>query len=710
MSPSVLQQPAVPVPSLGQGAAPPAPEKRPVVRSFHGTVIEDDYGWLRATDWQSVLRDPAALPVAIRAVLDAENVYCAGILQPLEALTRDLAAEMRGRIKEDDSTVPLADGPYSYYRRYREGGQQPLFCRMPAAGGPETVLIDGDHEREGHPFFSVGEAIHAPNHRLAGWSADIKGSELYTIRVRDIETGEDLPDEIGQTEGSLVWLADSSGFYYVRVDDNHRTAQVFRHRLGQSEDRLVFEELDPAWFVGIGKLQSGAFAVIRVSGHDASECHLLDLSDPTAQPVCIEPRAPGLRYSAEHRGDRLFIRTNAAGAEDFKIVSAPLKSPGQTHWRDEVAHKRGRIITAHTVYPDYLVRLERENGLPAIVIRPFATGDDQTIAFGEEAYSLGFEGRYEFAAPQLRFTYASPATPRETFDYHLVSGARVLRKRQEIPSGHDPANYVTRRLYAPAPGGELVPVTVLHRMDLGLDGNAPLLLYGYGAYGHPLPATFSGNVLSLVDRGFVYALAHVRGGTDKGWHWYLDGKLARKPNTFSDFIACARHLIAQNFTSEGRIVAHGGSAGGMLMGAIANLAPEIFAGIIANVPFVDVLNTMLDAGLPLTPPEWLEWGNPILDRAAFAAIKSYSPYDNVTAQAYPPIFALAGLTDPRVTYWEPAKWVARLRATMTGGGPVLLKTNMGAGHGGASGRFDRLAEVAEEYAFALACGFARPRS
>jgi oligopeptidase B len=695
---------AVPIPPIFGDAVPPrAVERRPMIRSFHDQVLEDDYAWLRAADWQAVLRDPEALPRDIRDVLEAENAYSAAILKPLGGLSHELAAEMRGRIKEDDSTVPAADGPWLYYRRYREGGEQPLFCRKPREEEAESVLLDGDREREGHSFFSIGEAAHAPNHALLGWSADIKGSELYTIRVRDLASGGDLNDRVEHTEGSVVWLNDSSGFYYVRVDDNHRTAQVFRHRLGDRQDHLVFEELDPAWFVGIERSQSGAFAIIQVSDHNASECHLLDLNDPRAKPRCVEPRALDLRYSVEHRGDRLYIRTNADGAEDFKIVSAPLVAPGRAGWRDEVAHRQGRIITAHTVYPDFLVRLERENGLPSIVIRPFDSGEDYTVAFDEEAYSLSFEGRYEFDAPALRFTYASPTTPRETFDYDLKTGARVLRKQQVIPSGHDPARYVTRRLYAVADDGEQVPVTVLHRAGLALDGHAPLLLYGYGAYGHPLPASFSANVLSLVDRGFVYALAHVRGGTDKGWHWYLDGKLVHKPNTFSDFIAVACHLIAQSYTSQGRIVAHGGSAGGMLMGAVANLAPDLFAGIIANVPFVDVLNTMLDASLPLTPPEWLEWGNPVTDASVFEAIKRYSPYDNVSPQTYPPIFALAGLTDPRVTYWEPAKWVARLRATMTSGGPVLLKTNMGAGHGGASGRFDRLAEIAEEYAFALAC-------
>ena len=688
--------------------APPTAERRASSRVVHGAVLQDDYAWLRAENWQEVLREPAALPADIRAVLEAENAYAASYLQPLAELRTALAAEMRGRMEEADVGVPLADGPWLYYTRYREGGQQPLICRKAGEAGADAVLLDGDREREGHPFFSLGEAVHAPGHDKLAWSADVKGSELYTIRVRDLAVGADRADRIERTDGSAVWLADGSGFYYVRVDDNHRTAQVFRHRLDGGDDELVFEELDPAWFVGLGRSQSGAFALVTVSDHDASECHLLDLGAPQARPVLVEPRAPQLRYSVEHRGDRLFIRTNADGAEDFKIISAPLATPGRAHWRDEVAHRRGCIISAFTLYPDHLVRLQREDGLPAIVIRALLDEEEHSIAFAEEAYSLSFAGRHEFASPTLRFTYASMTTPRETFDYDLGARTRLLRKRQAIPSGHDPAAYVTRRLHAAAADGALVPVTVLHRAGQALDGSAPLLLYGYGAYGHALPAGFSANILSLVDRGFVYAIAHVRGGADKGWHWYLDGKLARKPNTFSDFIAVAHQLVAGGYTSEGGIVAHGGSAGGMLMGAVANDAPKLFAGIIAAVPFVDVLNTMLDADLPLTPPEWLEWGNPIEDPAAFAAIRAYSPYDNVAQQHYPPIFALGGLTDPRVTYWEPAKWVARLRATMTGGGPVLLKTNMDAGHGGASGRFDRLAEVADEYAFALACAGLAP--
>jgi oligopeptidase B len=397
----------------------------------------------------------------------------------------------------------------------------------------------------------------------------------------------------------------------------------------------------------------------------------------------------------------VFILTNADGAIDFKVVTAPLASPERAQWRDLIPHRAGVYVMDVELFSGHMVRLERANALPAIIIRDLASGEEHAIAFDEAAYSLDTMGSYEFDTTNLRFSYSSMTTPSEVYDYDMASRTRTLRKRQEIPSGHNPADYVTTRIMARSHDGAEVPVSILHAKDLKRDGAAPLLLYGYGSYGMAMPASFSANRLSLVDRGFVYAIAHIRGGTDKGWGWYLDGKREKKTNSFDDFAASARALIAANYTSEKRIVAHGGSAGGMLMGAVANRAGELFAGIVAEVPFVDVLNTMLDDTLPLTPPEWPEWGNPIESEKDFRTILSYSPYDNVAAKEYPAILAMGGLTDPRVTYWEPAKWIARLRATMTSGGPVLLRINMGAGHGGASGRFNRLDEVAIAYAFAL---------
>jgi oligopeptidase B len=684
---------------------PPQTPTHPQTQSFHGVEVHDDYAWLRAGNWQEVLRDPAALSDDIRVVLDAENDFTAHLLAPTEELQKELVAELRGRMKEDDASVPIAEDGFLYYDRYRPGGQHPLVCRKPVSGGPETVLLDGEAEGKGKVFFQLGAARPSPDHTVLAWSSDEKGSEFFAIKVRDLATGADRAEIVLDTDGSIVWRNDSSGFYYVRVDDNHRSAQIFLHRLGTdpAQDELVVEEKDPAWFVHLDESASRSHAVIGVEDHVSAECHLVDLADPQAKPRLVAPRIEEQRYSVDVWGDRLFILTNADGAEDFKIVRAPLANPGRAHWQDVVPYQRGRLITAMKVFKNYLVWLEREAGLPRIICRDLTSGADHAVSFEEEAYHLSLIENHGYETNVLRFAYSSMTTPRETYDYDLAMRSRVLRKRQEIPSGHDPANYVTRRLFATAPDGESVPISILHRRDFAQDGNAPLLLYGYGAYGMAMPASFDANRLSLVDRGFVYAIAHIRGGTDKGWHWYLDGKLAKKPNTFSDFIAAGKYLAAENYTRAGRIVARGGSAGGMLMGAVSNLAPELFAGIIADVPFVDVLNTMLDAELPLTPPEWLEWGNPIDDAQAFAMIRAYSPYDNVAAKAYPPILALGGLTDPRVTYWEPAKWVARLRATMTGGGPILLKTNMGAGHGGAAGRFDQLAEVALQYAFALAC-------
>jgi oligopeptidase B len=690
---------------LDESPLPPAPAAAIESREFeiHGTRVRDDYAWLKARNWKEVLKDPSALEAPIREHLDRENAYAAMAIESTAALRERLVAEMRGRIKEDDSSVPQSDGPFAYFTRYRDGGQHPLICREARMGGPETILLDGDKESEGHAYFDLGGAEHSPDHRLVAWSADVKGSEYFTIRVRDLHSGAELPDEVPQSSGNVVWLGDSSGYYYVELDEYHRPVRVRRHRLGESSenDELVYEERDPGFFVNIGTTQSDAFVVISTSDHETSEAWLLDRSDPLAKPRLVQPRESRVQYRVEHNGELFFILTNADGAEDFKIMSAPIATPGRAHWRDLVPYRPGVMILFQMALARYLVRLEREDAKPRIVVREIGQDREDIIGFEEDTYSLGIDPGFEFDTDVIRFRYSSMTTPSEVIDYDLRTGIRTLRKRQEVPSGHDPSHYATCRLFATAPDGEQVPISIVHRRGLTPDGSAPCLLYGYGAYGNAIPASFRTNILSLVDRGFVYAIAHIRGGTEKGWRWYLDGKREKKRNSFTDFIACGEALIAAGYTAKGRIVAHGGSAGGMVMGAVANLAPDLFAGIVADVPFVDVLNTMLDADLPLTPPEWPEWGNPAEDAGAFRTILSYSPYDNVKPQPYPAILALGGLTDPRVTYWEPAKWVAKLRATMTGGGPILLKINMEAGHGGAAGRFDRLEEVALTYAFAL---------
>jgi oligopeptidase B len=694
---------------------PPRAERRPKISTVHGTRLIDDYAWLRADNWQEVMRDPSVLDPKIRAYLTEENDYTKTALAHTEALQQTLFAEMKGRIKEDDSTVPSPDGPMAYYVRYREGGQHPILCRAPRDGGPETMLLDGDALAAGKAYFQIGGTQHSPDHRLLAWSVDEKGSEFDELRVRDVGAGRDLPDVVADVSDSAVWTADSAAFYYVRLDANHRPSRVYRHRLGTpaADDVLVYEEHDSRFFVSLGRTQSGRFADISVHDHETSESWLIDLTVAEATPRLVAAREASLQYDVEHHpalgGEEvLLVRTNADGAEDFKIMLTPLAATARENWRDVIPHRRGVYLLNMTLLSDWLVRLEREDSLPRIVVRHIASGEEHAIAFPEEAYSLGAEGGYEFVTDRLRFHYSSMTTPNEVWDYDLKTRARTLRKRQEVPSGHDPAAYVTRRLRAKAPDGEMVPISILHRRDVKPDGTAPLLLYGYGAYGYALPAAFNTGRLSLVDRGFVYAIAHVRGGSEKGRHWYKAGKLLNKPNTFTDFIAAGEFLRAQGYAAPGKIVAHGGSAGGLLMGAVANLRADLFGGIIAEVPFVDVINTMLDDSLPLTPPEWQEWGNPITDEQAFHAMLGYSPYDNVRAQSYPAILALAGLTDPRVTYWEPAKWIAKLRSLNTSNNMIALRTNMEAGHGGAAGRFDRLKEVALSYAFALEVTGAAP--
>lgn len=690
-------------PSAFPSLAAPAAARHPVTDTRHGKSRTDEFAWLRADNWQEVFHDPSVLDPAIRAHLDAENAYQAALMADTADLQKTLFAEMKGRIKEDDSSVPLPDGPYAYASSYVVGGEQPRFVRTPRDGGAEEMLLDGDKEADGKAYFRIGGVDHSPDHKLLAWSVDDKGSEFFALKVRDLATGNDAAEIVPNTGGSAEWAPDGSGFLYTQVDANHRPSKVFFHKLGTeaSADRLIYEESDPGLFVGVGGTRSHDWYAISVNDHETSEYRIIPGDDLFAEPKIVAPRETGLQYDLEEGGDEIFVLTNADGAKDFKVMVAPASDPSRDHWKELIAHESGRLILSLQSFRDFLVRLERKDGLPRIVIRNRADGSEHAIAFPEEAYSLGFGGSYEYDTDMMRFTYSSPTTPAQVFDYNMRTRERTLRKTQEVPSGHNPADYVTRRLMAPAPDGETVPVTVLHRADLKLDGSAPCLLYGYGAYGHAIPAGFNTNALSLVDRGFVYATAHIRGGKDKGYAWYEDGKREKKVNTFTDFIAAARYLQQLGYTSPDRTIAQGGSAGGMLMGAIANMAPDLFGGIIAEVPFVDVLTTMLDDTLPLTPPEWPEWGNPIASAKDYDTIAAYSPYDNVGAKAYPPILAVAGLTDPRVTYWEPAKWVARLREKTTGDSPVLFKVNMDAGHAGASGRFSRLEEVALNYAFAL---------
>jgi oligopeptidase B len=675
--PRILYEPGMTKPPL----TPPIAERRQHAVTQFGVTRDDPYSWLRADNWQEVMQAPEKLPADIRAHLAAENAYFAEAFEaPHAGLVETIYREIRGRIKEDETDLPDPDGPWAYNSRMVDGAEYPLIVRTPRDGGEETVLLDCNAEA-GEGYFGFGGADHSPDHALLAWAVDRQGSEFYAVHIRDLATGLDTGELIADTADGGTWAPDGRSIYYTEYDESHRPYRLRRHVLGtpQSADTIVFEEADPGFFVSVGETLSRAFIVINIHDHQTTEIWLIPATGPDAggAPRLVSPRQSEREYDVEESGGRFYILTNAGGAEDFKVVTAPADAPGAENWAEFIAHTPGVLILDLIVLSNHLIRLERVEGLPRLVVRDLRDDREWTVKFDEEAYSLGMSAGYEFDVSTIRISYSSPTTPQRTYELDLDSGARTLLKEQEVPSGHDPADYVTRRIFAPAPDGETVPVTLLYRRDTPIDGTAPALLYGYGAY--------------------------VRGGMEKGYRWYRLGRRENKPNSFSDFIVAADKLIQDGYTAPGRIIAEGGSAGGLLMGAIANLRPELWAGVLALVPFVDVLNTMSDDTLPLTPPEWPEWGNPLESEADFHRIAGYAPYEQIGAHGYPPILALAGLTDPRVTYWEPAKWVARLRATKTDANPLYLKTHMEAGHQGASGRFEHIKETALSYAFALSC-------
>jgi oligopeptidase B len=683
---------------------PPIAAQQPVESSHHGERRLDAYAWLRAANWREAMQDPSQLPAPIRAYLAAENAYADQVMADTAELRKQLYRELRGRLREDDATVPLPHGPWTYYLRYREGGQHPLVCRAPRDAADDTgeeVLFDGDARAQDAAYFRIVAAEHSPDHRLLACALDLTGAEACSLRVLDLTTGAWLATAIEQAQGDVAWAADGRHLFYTVIDAEHRPRWVRCRDVHAGHDTLVYEETDPGFFVGVDITESGRFVLIACRDPDTSEVHAVPADAPTRPPRCLLARQPGVEYAASDHGDRWIIHTNAGDAADFRIVAAPLASPQPAHWSELVPHRPGVLIEDVLVFADHLVRLERTDALPRIVIRAWATGDEHTIAFDEPAYALELTRGYEFATTRLRLTYSSPTTPDQIYDYAMDTGERTLRKAQTIPSGHDPAHFVAERIEVGADDGASVPVSLLRHRDVSPGPTTPLMLSAYGAYGIPMDAGFSPHRLSLVNRGVIVALAHVRGGRDKGDDWYRQGKITAKPNTFGDCIAAAESLVERGYTAPGYMALHGGSAGGMLVGAVINQRPELFRAAVADVPFVDVLNTMLDPELPLTPPEWPEWGNPIEDAEAYRAIRSYSPYDNVAAQAYPHLLVTAGVSDPRVTYWEPAKWVARLRALKTDANWLLLRTNMSAGHGGAAGRFDFLEEIAFRYAFLL---------
>ncbi|MGI4819534.1 MAG: S9 family peptidase [Janthinobacterium lividum] len=680
---------------------PPVAKKVPVRIEQLGRVRTDEYQWMKDDNWQAVLRDPTLIKQDVKENLIEENAYREAMMVSTLPLQNQMFEEMKGRIKEDDSSVPSADGPWEYYTRFNAGDQHPLYCRRPRGRTDgEEILLDANKLAEGKAYSVVGEAEHSPDHTLFAYAEDAQGSEVYKIYVKDLATGQVLPDVIDSATGDLTFSPDSQWIFWTNRNDNGRPDKIFRRPAKGGETTLVYEEEDEGMFIGLGRTSDDAFLIITIANQETSESRLIPGNTPTATPVLVEPRVEGRLYSMDHWGDRWIIRTNADDANDFKLVEAPTGSPTKANWKDVVPHTPGRYIEGFSLTKDFISRQERADANTRIIIRDRA-GAEHEIAVDEPAYSLSLGGASEFDTTIVRYSYNSMSTPTSIYDYDQKSRERTLRKVQEIPSGHDPANYVVERLNAPASDGQLVPVSILRHKDTPVDGSAPVLLYGYGSYGMSMAASFSSNRLSLVDRGFIYAIAHIRGGADKGWNWFLNARRFTKKNTFTDFIAAADHLIEKNYARVGNIVAEGRSAGGLLMGAVTNMRPELWAGIIGGVPFVDLINTMSDTSLPLTPPEWPEWGNPLEDADAYDYMWSYSPYDQIEAKAYPAVLATGGLSDPRVTYWEPQKWVARLREHTTSTNPILLKINMEAGHFASSGRFDYLKDIAHDYAFAI---------
>lgn len=683
-------------------AVPPVAQKISKTIEQLGRTRTDDYAWMKDDNWQKVLRDPGLIKADVKAHLTAENAYAKAMLASTEALQQKMFEEMKGRIKEDDASVPAKDGPFEYYTRFEKGAQHPIHARKPSGGGTEEILLDEEKESRGKAFYQVGAAGHSPDHKLYAYAVDEQGSEVYRVHVKDLASGQVLESPVESTTGDFCFSPDSQWLFWTFRDDNGRPAKIYRRpaRGTAKDDVLIYDEPDEGFFIGVGVTASEKFMVISCGNQETSEALIIPAAAPTADPVVFHPREVGVRYEVEHWNDHFVIRTNADGAVDWKLVTCPETATGKANWKDWIPHQPGRLISGAMAFKAWFVRLEKVDALNRVTVTAL-NGDEHAIAFDEAAYALSLEGGYEYDTDNLRFVYNSMTTPRQWFDYDMKSRQRTLRKTQEIPSGHDPAQYETRRLNAKAPDGTDVPVFILMKKGTPLDGSAPLLLYGYGSYGIAMEPSFSIRNLSLVDRGWIWATACPRGGSEKGWGWFLDGKKFKKKNTFTDFIACAEHLHATGYGKPSNTVAYGGSAGGLLMGAITNMRPDLFAGIIAAVPFVDVVNTMSDTSLPLTPPEWPEWGNPLEDKDAYDYIASYSPYDNVAAKPYPAVLATGGLSDPRVTYWEPEKWTAKLREHTTSGKPVLLKINMDAGHGGASGRFDFLKEIALDYAFAV---------
>jgi len=678
-------------------AVPPSARREPHILTCHGEERVDDWFWLRNRDDREVIE-----------YLEAENAYAEAMLAPLAPLRASIFEEIKSRVQETDESAPVPDGPWEYTSRTLEGSQYGIHCRRPRGAGADAarVVLDENLLADGHDYFALGGFEVTPDHTTLAYSVDFTGGERYTLRFRDLATGVDLPDIVENVTYGLAWADDAQTCYYVRPDDAMRPHEVWRHTLGTaaSADVLLLRESDERFYLGIERTRSGRFILIDASSKLTSEVWFVPTDMPGAEPRVIAPRAQGHEYTVEHhwseeRGDRFLIVTNqGGGARNFELVAAPCVDPARQYWTPLVPHRDDVKLDSVNAFAEHLVLSERANGLDRLRVMNLESGDIHEIAMPDPVYSAWVGPNAEFDTATLRYGYTSLVAPTTDVDYDMSTRSATVVKTQPVLGGYDASQYESARLWATAADGARVPISLVHRRGTPIDGSAPALLYGYGSYEISTDPSFRASRLSLLDRGFVFAIAHVRGGGEMGRTWYEDGRLEHKMNTFTDFISCAEHLVATGYTSPSRLAARGGSAGGLLMGAVMNLRPDLFAAIVAEVPFVDVVTTMLDASLPLTVTEWEEWGDP-RDPDDYARMRAYSPYDNVRVEDYPAVLVTSGLNDPRVQYWEPAKWVAKLRVSSTSAKPIYLRTEMGAGHGGPSGRYDAWRDEALVLAF-----------
>jgi oligopeptidase B len=668
---------------------------------IHNEELIDNYSWIKQKDWKEVILNPSKLNAQVKKYLDEENLFKENQLKDINDVEKKLFEELKSKIKNEDNSVPKKDGNYFYGYKYNKNSEYPIYYRKNITNNSEEIILDCEKKSKTHTYFNVASISHSHDHRHVAYNIDTNGSEYFSIFIEDIQKKELLSPEIKNTTGDIVWSLDNKYIFYVRLDQNHRPTKVFQHKIGSNseKDLLIYEEKDPSFFCSINLSKTKNYLFIRTADHETSEYLFINLKLNETKPILFRKRIKKIEYDLEHHEKFFLISTNIDNAKNFKIMISHEES--YQKWEEFIPYNKVNLILDFILLKDWLIRLERTEGSENIIILNLNNKDQHKISFDEEAYNLSLDHGYEYETDVFRYSYSSPTTPKSVFDYDCKSKKLELKKTQEVPSGHNKDDYICKKIFATAHDNEKIPITIFYKKGVKLDSSNYLLLYGYGSYGISIPSNFSTNRLSLVDRGIVYAIAHIRGGKEKGYEWYENGKLLNKKNTFLDFISCAEKLCEDKYTSPKKIVAQGGSAGGLLMGYIANERPDLFLGIIAQVPFVDICNTMLDEDLPLTVTEIPEWGDIKNDKKSFLYVKSYSPYDNVKKQNYPHMLVTGGISDPRVTYWEMTKWVAKLRENKTDNNLLLLHMNMTAGHSGASGRFDYLKEIAMEYGFVL---------